>query len=183
VLIHSRNSDPHNRVRRNVRHIVSAFDANPDEVFLPNVSRALGTEPLTLTESRKLDTESEDYRSRTANNDFTLTFEDIEWLVGLTDLPVVLKGVLHPDDAIRAVACGVKGVVVSNHGGRQLDGSPPAIEVLPEIVAAVGDKVCIGCVTVMIRYRPQTLMANKLERPLSSNSYNFVHSSVVNSVI
>jgi hypothetical protein len=41
------------------------------------------------------------------------------------------------------VACGVKGVVVSNHGGRQMDGSPPAIEILPEIVAAVGDKVCI----------------------------------------
>ena len=90
----------------------------------------------------------DEVNKRMGHNDFTLSFEDIEWLVGLTDLPVVLKGVLHPDDARRAVACGVKGVVVSNHGGRQMDGSPPAIEILPEIVAAVGDQVWDGVLII-----------------------------------
>ncbi|MEV5019780.1 alpha-hydroxy acid oxidase [Streptomyces sp. NPDC053780] len=58
-----------------------------------------------------------------------------------TNLPVVLKGILAAEDARRAVETGVSGVVVSNHGGRQLDGAVPAIEVLPEIAAAVAD----GC--------------------------------------
>jgi len=66
-----------------------------------------------------------------------LTWEDVGWLRSLTELPVVLKGILHPDDAVLAVEHGASGIVVSNHGGRQLDGVPPSIQTLPDIVEAV----------------------------------------------
>lgn len=66
------------------------------------------------------------------------SWEDITWLIGLTRLPVFVKGVLHPDDAARAVDAGAAGVVVSNHGGRALDGAPAAISALPRITARLG---------------------------------------------
>jgi 4-hydroxymandelate oxidase len=66
---------------------------------------------------------------------------DVEWLRSITSLPVLLKGVLHPEDARLAVAHGVDGLLLSNHGGRQLDTVPATIELLPEIVAAVGGRV------------------------------------------
>ena len=58
-----------------------------------------------------------------------------------TDLPLLLKGVLHPDDAKAALEHGVDGFIVSNHGGRQVDGSIAALDALPEIVKAVGERV------------------------------------------
>lgn len=67
------------------------------------------------------------------------TWADIEWLISQTDLPVIIKGLLHPDDVKQAEAIGAKGVVVSNHGGRVLDQVPAALEMLPEIRAAVAD--------------------------------------------
>ena len=70
-----------------------------------------------------------------------LTWQDVEWLQSLTTLPVVVKGILRGDDALRAVEHGAKAVIVSNHGGRQLDGAIATIEALSEVVAAVGDKV------------------------------------------
>ena len=69
----------------------------------------------------------------------TLTWERLPWLRGLTRLPLLLKGILHPDDARRAVDAGVDGLVVSNHGGRQVDGSIATLDALPPIVEAVGD--------------------------------------------
>jgi isopentenyl-diphosphate delta-isomerase len=71
--------------------------------------------------------------------DASLTWDDLEWLQDQTDLPVVIKGVLHPDDAREAVERGVDGMVVSNHGGRQVDGAIPALDALPEVVDAVDD--------------------------------------------
>ncbi len=68
-----------------------------------------------------------------------LGFDDLDWLCGTTRLPVVVKGVCRGDDARRAVEHGAKAVVVSNHGGRQLDTAPATCEVLPPVVAAVGD--------------------------------------------
>jgi len=65
------------------------------------------------------------------------TWEDIAWLRGLTNLPILLKGVLNPADARRAVALGIDGLVVSNHGGRVLDTLPAAIDALPAIAAEV----------------------------------------------
>jgi lactate 2-monooxygenase len=67
----------------------------------------------------------------------SLTWEDLPRLRSLTTMPVVLKGVLHPDDALRAVDAGVDGLWVSNHGGRQVDRSVAALDALPGVVDAV----------------------------------------------
>lgn len=69
------------------------------------------------------------------------TWADLERVVERTDLPVIPKGILHPEDARLAVAAGADGVVVSNHGGRQVDGSRAALGALPEVADAVGDEV------------------------------------------
>jgi len=66
-----------------------------------------------------------------------LTWDDIAFLQDHSDLPIILKGVLHPDDARRALDAGVDGLIVSNHGGRQVDGAIGAIEALPDVVDAV----------------------------------------------
>lgn len=69
--------------------------------------------------------------------DTSLTWKDLEWIISLTKLPVLVKGVLRGDDAIKAVAAGAKGIIVSNHGGRQLDTTISTIEALPGITAAL----------------------------------------------
>jgi isopentenyl diphosphate isomerase/L-lactate dehydrogenase-like FMN-dependent dehydrogenase len=66
------------------------------------------------------------------------SWKDVDWLASLTRLPLVLKGVLRGDDARRSLSHGVSGIIVSNHGGRQLDGAIPGITALPEVVEAVG---------------------------------------------
>ena len=68
-----------------------------------------------------------------------LGFDDLDWLCGSTRLPVVVKGVCRGDDARRAAEHGAKALVVSNHGGRQLDSAPATCEVLPHVVDAAGD--------------------------------------------
>ena len=73
--------------------------------------------------------------------DPSLSWKDVDWLASITDLPVILKGVVHPDDARLAVNHGAKALVVSNHGGRQLDTSMPTIEALPEVLDAAGDQL------------------------------------------
>jgi len=72
-----------------------------------------------------------------------VTWEDLAWLREQTALPIVLKGVLHEDDARRALDAGVDGVIVSNHGGRQVDGSIAALDALPGIRAAVGQQLAV----------------------------------------
>ena len=72
--------------------------------------------------------------------DPTLSWRDVAWVRGLSTLPLVLKGILTAEDAALAVAEGAQGIVVSNHGGRQLDGSPATIDVLEEVVQAVGGR-------------------------------------------
>jgi lactate 2-monooxygenase len=67
----------------------------------------------------------------------SVTWDDLAWLRESTELPIVLKGILHPDDARLAVEHGVQGVLVSNHGGRQVDGAIGALDALGEVVAAV----------------------------------------------
>lgn len=69
-----------------------------------------------------------------------LTWQTLDWLRAHTALPIVLKGVLNGEDARRAVDAGVQGIAVSNHGGRQLDGTIPTRYALPEVVAAVGGR-------------------------------------------
>jgi len=68
----------------------------------------------------------------------TITWADLAWLREQTDLPVLLKGIIHPDDARLAVEHGANGVIVSNHGGRQVDGAIGALDALPAVVEAVG---------------------------------------------
>ena len=75
----------------------------------------------------------------TSQFDEALTWNDVDWLVEQSGLPVLVKGIVHPEDAVLAVRHGAAGVVVSNHGGRQLDTAPATLEVLPRIVDAVGD--------------------------------------------
>jgi (S)-2-hydroxy-acid oxidase len=69
--------------------------------------------------------------------DLTLQWKDVKWLISITKLPIVVKGVLTPEDAEIAVEMGCAGIMVSNHGARQLDGVPATIDVLPEIVKSV----------------------------------------------
>ncbi|MBV8885499.1 MAG: alpha-hydroxy-acid oxidizing protein, partial [Chroococcidiopsidaceae cyanobacterium CP_BM_RX_35] len=69
-----------------------------------------------------------------------LTWNDLEWLQSLSPLPLVVKGILRGDDAVRAVEHGAKGIIVSNHGGRQLDGAITTIDALAEIAPAVNDR-------------------------------------------
>ena len=71
----------------------------------------------------------------------SLTWDDLPFLRQRTKLPIVLKGILHPDDARRAVDTGMDGILVSNHGGRQVDGAIPTIEALPGVVEAVDGRV------------------------------------------
>jgi lactate 2-monooxygenase len=73
----------------------------------------------------------------------SLTWERLEWLRGTTSLPIVLKGILHPDDAREARERGVDGIVVSNHGGRQIDGAIASLDALPPILDAVGDGMAV----------------------------------------
>lgn len=82
--------------------------------------------------------ESLDRPDNLADQDAGLTFADIAWLREATGLPVVVKGVLRGDDARACIDAGAAGVIVSNHGGRQLDGAVSGARALPEVVQAVG---------------------------------------------
>ncbi|MGH2463465.1 MAG: alpha-hydroxy acid oxidase [Candidatus Limnocylindria bacterium] len=112
------------RVGRRERDIRVGF-AVPDDVAVPNIAAAAGV-PL----AQGLDIAFTD----------RLTWDDVTWLAGF-GLPVIVKGVLHPDDARLAVEHGAAAVDVSNHGGRQLDGSIASLDALPAVVDAVGGRV------------------------------------------
>ncbi len=75
--------------------------------------------------------------------DRSLTWRDLEWLRSVSSLPLLVKGILTAEDALLAVESGAEGVVVSNHGGRQLDGVAAALDALPEVVDAVGDRAAV----------------------------------------
>jgi len=68
-----------------------------------------------------------------------LTWDDLPWLRSLTNLPLIVKGIMHPDDARRAIDGGADGIYCSNHGGRQANGGLPALDCLAEVVDASGD--------------------------------------------
>jgi L-lactate dehydrogenase (cytochrome) len=77
------------------------------------------------------------------NFDPSVTWEDVEWVRSQWDGPLVIKGILDPDDAREAVAHGVDGIVVSNHGGRQLDGALSSARALPPIADAVAGRLAV----------------------------------------
>ncbi len=70
-----------------------------------------------------------------------MTWNDLNWIGQAWDGPIVIKGIHTGDDARRAVDAGANALVVSNHGGRQLDGVAPTLRILPEVVASVGDRI------------------------------------------
>ncbi|MDX1479409.1 MAG: alpha-hydroxy-acid oxidizing protein, partial [Saprospiraceae bacterium] len=116
-------------------------------------------QPVTLASLRTLLRMARRYPGRTINNvasgralkgvrlftrifnNPSLSWDDMRKLRDWTDLPIILKGILHPDDAMRAVDVGVDGIIVSNHGGRQIDGSVSSFEMLPGITDRVGHQV------------------------------------------
>ena len=106
------------------RDLRSGFQV-PAEITVPSVAAALGADvPIGPAEVFAL-------------IDPTLTWSDLEQLVSACDLPILVKGVLTAEDAQLALDHGAAGVIVSNHGGRQLDGVAPAAEVLPEVAEVV----------------------------------------------
>ena len=72
--------------------------------------------------------------------DPAISWRDVEWLRSITALPLLIKGIVRADDARRAVDAGARGVIVSNHGGRQLDGAPATIDALPHVAGAVAGR-------------------------------------------
>src|SRR5690606_23662799 len=71
----------------------------------------------------------------------SVTWADVEWLRGEVRVPLLLKGILTGEDAARGVKAGAAGIIVSNHGGRNLDTAPATIDALPEVVDAVAGRV------------------------------------------
>ena len=98
-----------------------------DPVFKSKATADIGTDPRAAVPQWS------------ATFGYQVTWNDLAWLRSLTSLPLVLKGICHPDDARRAVDAGVDGIYCSNHGGRQANGGIPAIDCLPDVVAASGD--------------------------------------------
>jgi L-lactate dehydrogenase (cytochrome) len=86
----------------------------------------------------------DDYFAWMRNNfDPTVTWKDLEWVRSQWKGPLIVKGILDAEDASEAIAQGVDGIIVSNHGGRQLDGVPSAARALPAIAEAVGDRTTV----------------------------------------
>ncbi len=112
------------RIGRRERDLRIGFRI-PEGVDIPNVAIAAGVSPE--------DVASVAFTDR-------LTWTDLEWLAGF-GLPVIVKGILHPDDAILAMEHGAAGIGVSNHGGRQLDGSIASLDALPGIAEVVDGRV------------------------------------------
>ena len=85
-----------------------------------------------------------DYLNWTAKNfDHSVTWRDLDFIRAEWQGPLVLKGILDPQDALEAANLGADGIVVSNHGGRQLDGAPSTAQVLPAIADAVGERIVV----------------------------------------
>jgi 4-hydroxymandelate oxidase len=125
------------RMGRRLRDMRNAF-ALPSTVVAANL-----THPKTTDRSRAHHRQAGSSAAMVHTADAfdpTLNWDDLAWLRERTCLPLVLKGILHPQDAARAAALGIDAIVVSNHGGRQLDGAIPAITALPPIVQAVAGR-------------------------------------------
>ena len=111
------------RLGRRERDIRLGFEL-PFDVTVPNVAVAAESAPEDAADMSFVE---------------TVTWNDLEWLAGF-GLPVIVKGVLHPDDAREAFARGAAAVQVSNHGGRQLDAAIASLDALPAVVEAAGDR-------------------------------------------
>lgn len=120
------------RVARRLRDVSNSFTLPPD-VGAVNLDDSVSSE---VHDSNQPGSGIE--RQSRSHHDRTITWRDLAWLREQTSLPLLLKGILTGEDAALAVEHGVDGVLVSNHGGRQLDHVPAAITALPEVVASAG---------------------------------------------
>jgi 4-hydroxymandelate oxidase len=122
------------RVGRRLRDMRSGF-------ALPAGVAAVNVDPAVMTEAHQghAGVSAIERHSR-EQFDPTLTWADLDWLRANTALPIVVKGILTAEDADRAAQHGVAAIVVSNHGGRQLDGAVASLEALPEVVDAVAGR-------------------------------------------
>jgi lactate 2-monooxygenase len=118
--------------------------APPRTGFRPRGAKILGTALSLKRKGRGFGLSMGEMRAAVAY--FTATYSrpdlgwsDIERLRGMTKLPILLKGIRHPEDAAKAAALGIDGIVVSNHGGRQVDGETATLDALPGVVAAAKD--------------------------------------------
>ena len=82
--------------------------------------------------------------------DPSLSWKDIPWFLSITNMPIILKGVQRVEDVLKAIDCGVHGVVLSNHGGRQLDFARSGIEVLQEVMPVLRDSNLQDCIEVFV---------------------------------
>jgi len=114
------------RIGRRERDLRIGFRI-PEGVEIPNVAVAAGVTPEEVASVAFVD---------------RMTWADLEWLAGF-GLPVVIKGILHPDDARLAIEHGAAAVQVSNHGGRQLDGAIASLDALPAVAEAVDGRIPI----------------------------------------
>jgi lactate 2-monooxygenase len=96
-----------------------------------------------LAESPEKDPQAAVMRWVQVFSDPEVTWSDLAFIRQNTKLPLLLKGIQHPGDALRALEAGADGVIVSNHGGRQVDGAIASLHALPGVVAAVGDKMAV----------------------------------------
>jgi isopentenyl diphosphate isomerase/L-lactate dehydrogenase-like FMN-dependent dehydrogenase len=115
------------RLAQRERDLRVGFEV-PSDLSLPYARSAIGDEALNPADQFAL-------------LDASVSWRDLEWIAGEGRLPVVLKGVVTAEDAELAVEHGAAAIVVSNHGGRQLDGVPATLDSLPEVVEAVGGRV------------------------------------------
>jgi isopentenyl diphosphate isomerase/L-lactate dehydrogenase-like FMN-dependent dehydrogenase len=113
---------------RRERDIRAPFEI-PEDLPLPNLPRHLGGGDFHAALGQIVDP--------------TITWRDLEWLRSVSSLPLIVKGILTSEDARLACEHGVDGVVVSNHGGRQLDGTAAALDALPEVVSAVSGRCLV----------------------------------------
>jgi len=113
---------------RRERDLRAAFEI-PEDLPLPNLARHLGGGDFHATLGQVVDP--------------TVTWRDLEWLRSVSSLPLIVKGILTSEDARLACEHGVDGIVVSNHGGRQLDGAPASLDALPEVVDAVSGRCLV----------------------------------------
>jgi lactate 2-monooxygenase len=130
------------------RRLVEEGDAEPMERRRPTLAGLSALVQLTRAYPGRFLTNIRSPHPRTAVRRFleiysrpSLTWDDLPFLRERTKLPLLLKGVLHPDDARKALDEGVDGLVVSNHGGRQVDGAIPTAEALPAVVDAVDGRI------------------------------------------
>jgi 4-hydroxymandelate oxidase len=119
---------------RRERDIRNSF-ALPEHIGFRNLTGALANAASATNGGSAL------ARSFSLLMDPALTWKDLEWLVARSRVPVLVKGLVRSDDALRAIAAGAAGIIVSNHGGRQLDYAIASLDALPEVVQAVGSSV------------------------------------------